>query len=109
MFEPLAKCNVCRKEYTSTHVEVMPGTIVYVCQHCLEKAKTNFIWICMSCGKAFVRPKETVLSRLKDPELKRAYTICKDMVIVQGIDACIECEPDTILAHMESIHSVAHC
>jgi len=109
MYEPLAQCNVCKKEYTSLHVEVMPGVTVHVCQGCLEKAKTNFIWICMGCGKSYMRPKALVISKLKDQELKRAYMLCEDMVIVQGIDACIECDPETILAYMESVHSAVEC
>lgn len=109
MFESLSKCNICKKEYTSLHVEALPGTTVYVCQTCLEKAKTHFIWLCMGCGKAYMRPKELVINRLKDEDLKRAYMLCEDMLIVQGIDACIECDPETILAYMESHHTMAEC
>ncbi|RJQ52520.1 MAG: hypothetical protein C4526_07995 [Nitrospiraceae bacterium] len=109
MFEEHAKCNICKKEYTSTHVEVSPGTIVYVCQSCLDMAKTNFIWLCMGCGKAYIRPKQLVINRLKDPELKKAYMLCEDMVIVQGIDVCIECDPETISAYMGSLHTAVEC
>lgn len=91
------------------HVEVMPGVCVYVCQMCLEKARDNFIWLCMSCGQSYIKPKKLVISRLKDMELKRAYMICEDMIIVQGIDACVACDPETILAYMDSLHTAAEC
>jgi predicted amidophosphoribosyltransferase len=94
-------CNVCRQEYTSIHSEVAPGVFVYVCSNCLEAAKHNFIWICTNCGRSYVRPKKLVLERLNNFELKRAYLQCEDMQIIQGIDMCIECDPEGIFEYME--------
>ncbi len=90
-------CNVCREELTAVHAEVAPGQHIYVCDKCLETAKQNFIWVCMHCGSVYIRPKSLVLSRLTDPELKRAYRQCEGLQIIQGIDRCIECEPETIV------------
>lgn len=109
MYDSLGKCNICKKEYTSTHVEAMPGVTVYVCQHCMEKTKNNFIWLCMGCGKVYIRPKKQVISRIKDSELKRAFLLCEDMLIVQGIDACIECDPEMIREYMDSLQTAAEC
>jgi hypothetical protein len=103
------KCTICQKEYTSLHSEVMPGINIYVCEKCLEAAKHNFIWICMSCGKVYLRPKKLVLARLKDEELKRAYMICEDMQIVQGIDMCISCDPEGVFNYMESQKMAMEC
>jgi len=96
------KCNVCKHEYTSTHVEAMPGIKVYVCSTCLEAAKYNFIWICMSCGSVYIRNKKLVIERITDNELKRAYLLCQDMQIIQGIDMCISCDPEGILFYMDN-------
>ena len=63
-------------------------------------AKHNFIWICMSCGRSYFRPKSTVLERLTDPELLRAYEACADMQLIQGIDMCIECDPECVVEHV---------
>ena len=109
MLDKPEKCNICKKEYTTTHTEVMPGTVVYVCQNCLEKAKNNFIWLCVTCGTAYIRSKKLVISRIKDPELKRAFLLCQDMVIIQGLDACIECEPEMIVQYMDTFQTTAEC
>ena len=101
-------CSVCRQDYTSTHVEAAPGIKVYVCDDCLEAARHNFIWICMNCGKVYIRNKKLVLGRIKDRELKRAYLLCEGLQIIQGIDMCIECDPEGILFYMET-EKVAEC
>jgi hypothetical protein len=95
------KCMICWEEYTSIHTEVKPGVKIYVCQNCLEAAKQNFIWICMGCGMAYMRPKKVMINKLKDAELKRAYMLCENMQIIQGIDACISCDPESIMEAME--------
>ncbi len=95
-------CSICKHEYTSTHVEAIPGLKIYVCENCLEAAKYNFIWICMNCGKVYMRPKKLVIERINNYELKKAYLLCKDMQIIQGIDMCIECDPEGILTYMET-------
>lgn len=103
------RCNICKKEYTSNHAEVTPGVHIYVCMNCLEKAKTNFIWICMGCGKTYLRPKELVIARTKNLELKRAYMLCEDMQIIQGIDMCIACEPQEIIIRYVDSQKMAVC
>lgn len=104
----MEQCTICKHEYTSTHTEVTPGVNLYVCDTCLEAAKHNFIWICMSCGKVYLRPKKLVIERTKDVELKRAYMLCEDMQIIQGIDMCIECDPEGIMEYMET-QKMASC
>jgi hypothetical protein len=98
----LEKCSICKRDdaYTSTHVEVESGVKIYVCNECLEQAKTNFIWICMSCGTVHMRNKKMVINNLKDQGLKRAYILCEDMQIIQGIDMCISCDPAGVLEYV---------
>ncbi|MEW6600922.1 MAG: hypothetical protein AB1499_08120 [Nitrospirota bacterium] len=96
------KCNICKHEYTSINTEVMPGIKIYVCDSCLEAAKYNFIFVCMSCGQVYLRPKKLVIERVKDIELKKAYMLCEDMQIIQGIDMCIACDPEGIVNYMEA-------
>ncbi|RJQ20587.1 MAG: hypothetical protein C4560_04650 [Nitrospiraceae bacterium] len=103
------KCTICKKEYTSTYAEAMPGIKIYVCESCLEAAKNNFIWICMSCGQVYIRPKKLVISRLRDSELLKAYLLCEDMQIIQGIDVCIECDPEGILRYMDTQKMAMEC
>jgi hypothetical protein len=111
MFEKgkIEHCHICKDEYTSMHVEAMPGFIIFVCENCLEAAKYNFIWLCMNCGRVYLRPKKLVIERIKDIDLKRAYLMCEDMRIIQGIDMCIECDPDGIIDLMENSRFRAEC
>lgn len=105
-------CHVCRAEMTEIHAEAAPGLHVYVCEKCLETAKQNFIWICMSCGNVYIRPKSLVLKRLADPELKRAYLLCEDRQIIQGIDRCIECDAEGVAEFVSAAKSEkksGHC
>ncbi len=102
-------CSICKHEYTSIHNEVMPGVRIYVCEKCLESAKHNFIWICMSCGKVYLRPKKLVIERTNNFELKRAYMLCEDMQIIQGIDMCISCNPEGIMEYMEAQKIAMKC
>lgn len=102
------KCTICKHEYTSIHTEVTPGVNIYVCSDCLEAAKHNFIWICMGCGQVYLRPKKLVLERLQDEDLKRAYSLCEDMQIIQGIEMCIACDPEGIREYMQT-HKAAMC
>jgi hypothetical protein len=80
----------------------MPGVKVYVCDNCLEAAKYNFIWICMSCGAVYIRNKKLVIERITDNELKRAYLLTRDMQIIQGIDMCIKCDPEGVFHYMNN-------
>jgi hypothetical protein len=102
------KCNICNDYYTTIHNEVQPGIFIYVCDNCLEVAKYMFIWICMSCGTVHMRPKKMVISRLKDYDLKKAYALCEDMQIIQGISECIKCDPKAIVRIMEE-HQGREC
>lgn len=72
---------------------------MFVCEECLDKAKDNFVWLCMQCGKSYFRPKKMIIDRLKDYELKRAYILCEDMVIIQGISMCVACDSEGILQY----------
>jgi hypothetical protein len=103
------KCSLCKKEYTSINTEIQPGVKIYVCDSCLESAKNNFIWICMSCGKVYHRPKKLVIERTSNFEMKRAYMLCEDMQIIQGIDMCIECDAEGILNYMENEKMAMEC
>ncbi len=105
----IQECNICKNEYTSTYAEAMPGVKIYVCEKCLESAKHNFIWICMSCGEVYIRPKSLILQRLDNFELKKAYLTCQDMQIIQGIDMCIKCDPEGILNYMDKVKVAAEC
>ncbi len=97
LFNKIDQCIVCRHEYTSTHVEALPGLSIHVCEACLESAKYNFIWICLNCGKVYMRPKALMMRRAKTPALEQAYALCAHRQIIQGIDICIECDPQGIL------------
>lgn len=101
------QCTICKHEYTSTNTEVKPGIKIYVCDSCLEAAKYNFIFVCMSCGQVYLRPKQLVIERVKDIELKRAYMLCEDMQIIQGIDMCIACDPEGIVNYMDAQKTAA--
>jgi len=105
-------CNVCKAELTTINAEVSPGCHVYVCEKCLESAKQNFIWICMHCGNVYIKPKMLVLTRHTDPKHKYAYHQCVDEQIIQGIDVCVECEPDEIMRSIGALKSETndgHC
>ena len=105
-------CHVCREEMTTIHTEVTAGLDVFVCEKCLESAKQNFIWICVSCANVYIRPKALVLKRLRDPRLKEAYRQCEDLQIIQGIEHCIECAPEKIVEYVTAAKSEkcgGHC
>ncbi len=93
-------CNVCKREYTSFHFEARPGIKVYVCAHCLDSAKSNFIWICLNCGNSYLRAKEVVMGRISDYGIKEASFLYENQII-QGIDGCIHCNPELILEYSE--------
>ncbi len=92
---------VCRNEYTSTHVEVSPGLNFHVCEACIVAAEDNFIWICLNCGKVYIRPKTLMMAKVNDPTLKNAYASCSHRPIILGIDICIECDPQGILKYVK--------
>lgn len=96
MSDSLGQCSICKKEYTTTHVEAKPGVQLYVCANCLEKAKDNFIWVCTNCGKSHSRPKKLIFSRLAFSGLENAHLLSEGVPLIQGIDICIECDPEGI-------------
>lgn len=100
--EKTDQCSVCKNEGAGHHAKVMPNKIIFVCNDCLEKAKTNFIFICMNCGASYLRPKALVIARLKNPEMKRAYILCADEQIIQGIDMCVSCDPNGVMNYMDA-------
>ena len=102
MYDSIKECNICKKEYTSMHVEVKPGIIIHACPQCLEKTKDSFIWICVSCGKTYFRPKEAVVSRLEGYGLENAALLCEGTQLIMGIDMCIECNPQGIVDYVKS-------
>jgi hypothetical protein len=109
MEDGYGKCHVCKDKYTLQHAEIAEGSVVYVCSECIEKAQDNFIWLCMTCGKAYIKPKQLVIRRIKDLELKKAYMLCEDMLIIQGIDICISCSPERLLDFAEMHEEVMEC
>lgn len=105
-------CIVCKEAVTTIHAELETGMKIFVCEKCLETTKQNFIWICTGCGNVYIRPKSVVLKRLTDPGLKKAYRVCEDLQILQGIDRCIECDPEAIMnfvAEAKSEKRGGHC
>ncbi len=101
-------CTICKSEQTAIHTEVTPGETIYVCDTCLEHAKHNFIFICMSCGQVYSRPKKQMIERMKDLELKKAYMLCEDKQIIQGLDMCLQCDPEGIIEHV-NVNKAAMC
>lgn len=109
MKDRFGQCIICKDRYTVNYVEVSPEVVVYVCSGCAEKAEDHFIWICMNCEKTYVQPKQLVISRIKDLELKKAYMLCEDLLIIQGIDICMACSPERILDYAEMHEAVMEC
>ncbi len=102
----ISQCNICRREYTSFHLEASPGIRVYVCKDCMESAKSNFIWICLSCGSSYQRPKNLVMDRMFDYGIREAAFLFENQII-QGIDGCIHCNPELILEFMDKLGECA--
>jgi hypothetical protein len=102
MYNSLGQCSICKKEYSSTHIEAKPGVIIYVCQVCLEKSKENFIWVCTNCGKSYLRPKQLIFSRLSHYGLENAQLLSEGIPLIQGIDICIECDPEGIVEYVST-------
>lgn len=96
-------CSICRHEYTSAHIEARPGLKIYVCENCIEAAEYNFIWICLNCGKVYIRPKALMIKRINN------YGLYEDMQVIQGIDMCIECDPEGIINFMNTEEMGVEC
>ncbi len=82
------------------HVEYKPGVLVYVCPACMEKSRDNFVWLCLNCGKSYFRPKKLVLGRLQHSGLGNASLLGEGIQLIQGIEICIECDPQGILEYV---------
>lgn len=109
MNEAYGTCHICRERYTMQSVQVDERSVIFVCSECIDRAKENFIWLCMTCGKSYIKPKKLVIQRIKDLELKKAYMLCEDMLTIQGIDVCIACSPERILDYAEMHEEVMEC
>jgi len=105
-FEP---CTICNDVYTATHTELRPGVKIYVCENCVEAAKYNFIWLCLHCGKVYLRPKNIVINESTDEYLKKAYMRCKETKVIQAIEMCHECDPNGIERHMKLRITTMEC
>lgn len=95
----IAQCDICRREYTSFHFEAVRGSKLYVCQVCLQSSKSNFIWICLNCGKSYQRPKNLVMNRLNGYGIKFAALLYESKII-QGVDMCLACNPEGIVEYV---------
>ena len=100
MFDELKQCNICKNEYTTMHVEYKPGVLVYVCPSCMEKSRDNFVWLCLNCGKSYFRPKKLVIDQLERSGLGNASLLGEGIQLIQGIEICIECDPQGILEYV---------
>ena len=100
MYDETHQCHICRKEYTSMHVEARPGVPVYVCSFCMENAKDNFIFVCLNCGYSFSRPKETIVNRLQNTNFEKASMQFVGVQLIQGIDICMTCDPQGIVDYV---------
>jgi hypothetical protein len=96
----LRSCQICGNHETAMHVDLGHGNLIYVCGPCLQKARNNFIWICLHCGKTYERPKEEVLKRLEAYGVDNACLMCSGEHLIFGIEECIECDPQGILDHV---------
>jgi hypothetical protein len=45
---------------------------------------------------------------MKDLELKKAYMLCEDKQIIQGIDMCLQCDPEGIIEQV-TMNKAAMC
>lgn len=109
MNDSVGKCSICNNVYTETNVEIESEMTVFVCSDCIDQSKDHFIWLCISCGKSYIKPKQLVISKVKDRELKKAYMLCQDLQIIQGIDTCIFCHPERIIDYMELQYAEKEC
>jgi hypothetical protein len=105
-------CFICKEAMTAVSADLETGMTIFVCEKCLETTRESFIWICMGCGKVYVRPKSIVLKRLTDARMNATYRVCEELQIIQGIDRCIECDPEAVMQAMTSARSedgAGHC
>lgn len=101
VYGKIGHCSICKEEYTSTFFEASPGVKIYACENCLEAARYNFIWICLNCGKIYIKPKMFLMKNTGDSELKKIHAMLEDSAVIQGISMCLACNPDDILYFLE--------
>lgn len=109
MSDSVGKCNICKDVYTSTSIEMESEFAIFICADCIEQTKDNFIWLCITCGNVYIKPKYLVINKVKDLAIKKAYMLCEEMQMIQGIDMCIACHPERIIEFMETQYAGVDC
>jgi len=102
-------CQICKQEQTSIYAEPVRDFKVFVCENCLEAAKYNFVFICLSCGEVFIREKNLFLEKINIPQLFEAYMDCKDLQIIQGLDKCIKCDTERLSKYLYNKKIAGNC
>lgn len=88
-------CSICKEDYAVLRGQSVAGNDICVCDRCLEvKALRNFVWICLSCRRIYLRPKKMVIARTDDDELKIAYRSLLHTAVIQGLESCLACDPE---------------
>lgn len=95
----ISQCQVCRLEYTSTRLKAEFGLTIHICPVCLEKARDHFIWLCLNCGRPYLRLKNMVMNRMHGYGLKEAQFLY-ETPLIQGIDFCVACSPDSVVDYV---------
>jgi len=96
----LELCTVCNDVYTAIHTEIEPGLKIYVCEDCVEAARYNFIWLCLHCGRAYLRPKKIFVNDMNEALIK-AYKLCGESKVIQVIEMCEKCDPNGTERYMK--------
>lgn len=104
----ISECTICKYDYTSSCLEVMPGIKIYVCERCLESARDNFVWICLNCGQSYLRPKKTIMERRNGYDIREARILARTRII-QGLSMCIQCKPHSIMAYVKKEAQRSKC
>ena len=94
-------CTICNDAYTSIHTEIETGQKIFVCEDCIDAATYNFIWLCLHCGRAYLRPKKYVIDETTDEELMRAYVLCEESKVIQTLEMCHKCDASGIERYMK--------
>jgi len=92
-FEP---CTICNDVYTPLYTEVEPGLNIYICEDCIEAARYNFIWLCIHCGRAYLRPKKGMINAVTGEE--QAH---EENKVIQVIGMCHKCDPNGTERYMK--------
>lgn len=89
-------CSICNDVYTAAHTEIEPGVNIYVCEDCVEAARYNFIWLCLHCGRAFLRPKNTAAGKMEEK-----FIFSDENKVIQTINMCHKCDPNGTERYMK--------